>query len=423
MKTLNVSADRRFIRTTYRSNRFVLAEIQAPAAPIGRPRPPVNLSFVIDRSGSMGGAKIEIAKEAVRDAIGRLRDDDRFSVVVYDDRIDVVVASTRATPAARREAVDRIAGIEARGSTDLGEGWLRGCQQVAEYQAAEGVNRCLLLTDGLANVGIMDPEVLRQHAAELRLRGVSTSTFGVGEDFSESLLQAMADAGGGHFYYIANAAAIRDTMTSEVGETLEVVARDVALEVTAPEGVRVESLSGFATTERGGRSSVALGDLVSNQVVQLVLRINFPFGEAGREIGALFAMTDRGAVMGGASESPRRLAWEYADNATNDGQERDVAVDRVVAAVFAARARQEAVALNRLGDYRAARQAVSSTARRIRAYAGRDPMLRSTLAKLEEELPAYAAMMPERSRKQIHFASHNVARMRQMDGTATRRES
>lgn len=423
MKTLNVRADRRYIRATYRSNRFVLAEIQAPEARTDRRRPPVNLSFIIDRSGSMGGSKIDLAKQAVREAIGRLHDDDRFSAVVYDDAIDVVVPSTPASAHARREAIDRIAMIDARGSTNLGEGWLRGCQQVAEYQLAEGVNRSLLLTDGLANVGITDADQLRQHAAELRARGVSTSTFGVGEDFSEGLLQAMADAGGGHFYYIATPAAIRDTITSEVGETLEVVARDVALEITAPEGVRVESLSGFATSERGARTSIGLGDLVSNQVLQVVLRINFPFGEIGRETGALFTLSDRDGTLGVPGGALQRLSWEYADHATNDRQSRDVEVDRAVAAVFAARARQEAVALNRLGDYEAARHVVEATTRRIRKYAGRDRVLRATLATLEEEVPQYGALMREADRKEIHFASHNMARMRQTDGTATRRDS
>jgi len=87
------------------------------------------------------------------------------------------------------------------GSTNLAEGWLRGAEQVASHLAAEGVNRVLLLTDGLANVGITDPAQLAAHAAQLRKRGVATSTIGVGEDFDESLLQALADAGGGHFYF------------------------------------------------------------------------------------------------------------------------------------------------------------------------------------------------------------------------------
>jgi hypothetical protein len=103
---------------------------------------------------------------------------------------------------------------------------------VASHLVEQGVNRCLLLTDGLANVGITDPAQLAHHAAELRARGVSTSTFGVGNDFDERLLQELADAGGGHFYYIADAPQIRDAITSEVGETLEVVARDVTLEIT-----------------------------------------------------------------------------------------------------------------------------------------------------------------------------------------------
>ena len=97
----------------------------------------------------------------------------------------------------------------------------------------------------------------------------------------------MADAGGGHFYYIADAAGIRDYVTSEVGETLEIVARDVTLQVSAPDGIQVESLSPFPTQAFGGRTVVTLGDLVAEQRLQVVLRLNFPYGEIGRDTGAL----------------------------------------------------------------------------------------------------------------------------------------
>jgi Ca-activated chloride channel family protein len=80
----------------------------------------------------------------------------------------------------------RLRAVEARGSTNLAEGWLRGCEQVAAHLVAEGVNRCLLLTDGLANVGITAPDELTRHARELKARGVSTSTFGVGNDSTRS---------------------------------------------------------------------------------------------------------------------------------------------------------------------------------------------------------------------------------------------
>ena len=151
---------------------------------------------------------------------------------------------------------------------------------MAGHLAELGVNRCLLLTDGLANVGITDPDELGHHAAELRARGVSTSTFGVGNDFDERLLQALADAGGGHFYYIADAPQIRDAITSEVGETLEVVARDVQLEITARDEIRIEPISPYPATARANRTSVALGDLGSEQVVEVVLRLSFPYGDA-----------------------------------------------------------------------------------------------------------------------------------------------
>ena len=104
----------------------------------------------------------------------------------------------------------------------------------------------------------------------------------------------------------------------------------------------------------------------------------------------------------------------------NDLQERDRDVDRAVARIFAARARQEAIGRNRAGDYRGAREALTGVSRRIRDYAGRDQVLREIVTELDREADLMAAPMAELSRKQAFFASANVARMRTFDGKATR---
>ena len=413
--TFRVRTDRKLVRPTSKSHRFVLAEIAAPPSRREHGRPPVNLAFVLDRSGSMSGDKIRLAKQAVEASIARLHDDDRFAIVVYDEQIDVVVGSTRATADARRLAVDRLKEIDARGSTNLGEGWLRGCEQVAAQLSAEGVNRCLLLTDGLANQGITDRGELAVHARELRERGVSTTTFGVGNDFDEVLLQALAAAGGGHFYYIAGAATIEDLITSEVGETLEVVARDVIVQVTAPTGIGVESLSPYSSRERGGRTEIVIGDLTAEERVSVVLRLSFPYGQLGYSTGALVGLADRNDVF---KEGSVKLAWEYASDQSNDAQERDRDVDRAVARVFAARARQEAVNLNRAGDYRSAKRAVEATAKRIRRYAGHDPELRAVVTGLESEVDRFEAPMAPAALKVAYAGASYALRSRDFDGKA-----
>jgi Ca-activated chloride channel family protein len=408
---IQARTDRRYIRPHDRSHRFVLVELTAPPATEARRRPPVNLAFVIDRSGSMAGQKLELAKQAVIDGVGRLDDQDRFTVVAYDDEVRVVVEATRADGAARRAAIDAIRAIDSGGSTNLSGGWLAGCEQVAARLHAEAVNRVLLLTDGLANKGITDPGELTVHARELRARGITTTTFGLGRDFDETLLQSMADAGGGHFYFIAEAAQIRDHIASEVGETLEVVAREVALEVTAAEGIRVEAISPHQVSAAAQRAQVLIGDLVADQAVEVVLRLTFPYGELGRDARVLI----------GLDGHDERLTWTYADDRTNDGQARDVAVDRAVARQFAARARQEAVLRNRAGDFVHARWALDATAKRIRRYANRDQELRDLVHALERESEDYAAPVAPLMLKEMHFASANVARSRDAMGRSIKR--
>lgn len=414
---LQVATDRRFVRSRWHSQRFVVARVEAPVVASDGSRPPVNLAFVLDRSGSMSGQKLEVAARAVEEGIARLQPTDRFAIVWFDDEVTVLVPTTPATGDACRRAVDQLRLVRAGGSTNLSGGWLAGCEQVAGALLDPGVNRVLLLTDGQANRGITDPGELAHHAAQLRLRGVSTTTFGVGDDFQEALLQGMAQAGGGHFRDIADAASIGDHLSSEIGESLEVVARDVELRLTLPDGIRVESLGAFPATQAAGGTVVALGDLVSGQSLEVPLRLSFPVGKPGETHAAVIALSDRDGVLGG---SFGRLSWEHADDAANDAQPRDRAVDRVIARVFAARARQEAVRLNRMGEFDAARATLEATARRIRGYAGRDVELRRIADELLAEAGMFVGALPERYRKERFAASHYALQSRTAQGAAIR---
>ena len=417
--TLSAKTDRRFVRARGDSTRYVLVTLTAPTRERATDRPALNVAFILDRSGSMGGQKIALAREAVVRAIGGLGERDRFSVVAYDDRIDVVVESTNASAEAKRNAVERLRAIDARGSTNLAEGWLRGAEQVALHQADGAVNRCLLLTDGLANVGLTDADALQAHAAELRARGIGTTTFGVGADFDERLLQSLADAGGGHFYFIERAVQIPDFITSELGELLEVVARDVAVDVQLAPDFRLDTLSPLAVERRNGGCRLAIGDLVSGQEVEIAVSLRFPAGEVGRTVSAFFTVGDGDGMF--AAEGGCSVSWEYATDAIVDSQPRDCEVDRAVARLYAAQAEQEALQLNAIGEFTQAQRRLASVAERIRGYAGDDSELVALATGLDAQQLAYSEPMPAMDRKQRFAASHNMARSRDLQGRAHRR--
>lgn len=283
------------------------------------------------------------------------------------------------------------------------------------------MSRCLLLTDGLANHGITDRDELARHAHELRVRGVVTSTIGVGADFDERLLRDMAHEGGGTFYFAEGASQIPGMLTSELGEAAEVTVRDASVTVEVPRGARVEVLNRFRSeTNPATRAvTVQLGDLVSDQEITVVLSVTFPKGEAGEQLSVRVAASEREHVRG----AERDLRWTFAGHADNDAQPRERAVDRAVATVFAARARAEATEANRHHDFATARRVLERTATRIRSYAAGDTEITEVARSLELSVPEYGeAEMSPATLKANFFVQENALKSRMQSGRVGRRQ-
>jgi Ca-activated chloride channel family protein len=325
--------------------------------------------------------------------------------------VDVVFEACEATSKAKRAALAALSNIEARGNTNLGLGWLTGATQIAGLTK---LSRLMLLTDGLANEGICDIAELEKHAAELRKRNISTSTFGVGDRFNEELLQRIATAGGGNFYYIANAAQISDYMMSELGEALEIVATGVTLSITHDADLEVESLSVLASEHTAQGTRLFLGSLVADQELDIILRLKIEGGDHDRMYQVVCASTDGALSLDGS------LLLRVVPAAQAEAETPDADVVRAVAALDIARAHQEAVALNRAGRYGDAQSVMSSTVAYYGSYARTDAALRSTLEGATLASADYGASMSEADLKNNYWNASNTARGRTFTGQARR---
>ena len=406
---ITLRADRSLIRADARTCRHLCVELRAPEAPPRKGRLPVSLAFVIDRSGSMEGAKVSYARKAVQQGIRSLREGDRFAVAAYDEHIELPVPSTLATPEARDAAIAAVERIHSRGSTDLHGGWQKGCEQVAEHLQKETVGRCLLLTDGLANAGLTDFDEIVHQVAGWRDRRVVTSTFGVGADFDEELLRRMSDAGGGNFQFIESAVQIADYVATEVGEALATTVREGVLVVDAGPGAVVESLNDFPCRQQDALWRVAIGSLASGQLLEPVLRITFPEGKAGSSRDVTIRVEDQDHALGDARAT---ATFTWATEKENDKQPRDVSVDRLAASLDAARAERDALERNRRGDFAGAREVIDACRVRIRKYAGGDPEIAAIAYDLERKASRYDRPMDSIASKTLHSNSSGTLRGR-----------
>jgi len=240
-----------------------------------RDRIPLNLALVIDRSGSMAAErKLDYVKNSAKFIVQNMSDDDIVSLVTYESNVDVVVPAQPAR--SRRKIISLIDNISSGGSTNLSGGMLEGYSQVRKYLKTGQVNRVLLLSDGLANEGVTQPDKLMEICYEKSKDGLSISTFGVGADFDEDLLQGLADLGTGNYYYIHSPEEIPTIFASEMSGLLAVAAQNVKVRLKTAQGVTVDDVIGYLSSTKDQQTEVAVGDIFSNDHYSITFKLDLP---------------------------------------------------------------------------------------------------------------------------------------------------
>ncbi len=259
-------------------------------------RTPTDFVVVLDRSGSMQGAKIEHARAAVRELISQLSPNDRFALVTYSSSSAVAIPLTSATGDAKSRWRGVIAGIGPGGGTNMSSG-LESAVMLTAGPREGRAGRVILISDGLANEGDPSVEGLARRARMAARGEAVVTTVGVGADFNEFLMSAVADAGTGNYYYVDDVERLAAVFDGELGASRETVASALAVTIDTAPGVRVVDAAGYPLERVGGKTVFRPGSLFSGQERRIWLTLAVANDQPGdRPLGRFAASYNDGGV-------------------------------------------------------------------------------------------------------------------------------
>lgn len=371
---------------------FVQVDLQGKASET-KTRLPLNVGLVIDRSGSMAGRKLAHAKAAARRLVSSMRDGDRITIVTYGSDVSVLVPSRVLNDGSRREVLGAIERIVDRGGTFLSGGLEQATRSIAATLEKQQVSRVILISDGQANEGITHKAGLSRLAQKAAKRGIAVTTMGVGLDFNEDVMTAIAEHGNGHYYYIKDAASLAGIFTRELSKLVATVARRPTLTITLDPNVELLALYGYEYQKRGRVVEIRLPEVFAKQRRRVTLKLR--------------------VAAGGATKRPlARVELAYEDvqdgrgrtlvNAIEVAATRDEAlVQRSLAAAVLARGQQVELAKTAhtaLNDYRKGNVAAAQAMLRSRLSGAmrankrlRSRRLERTIRKMRRVLDSTAA--------------------------------
>ena len=257
----------------------LMLDLTAPANPAHATRPGQCVQVVLDRSGSMEGQPLESAKGSLLKLIDRLAPQDSFGLVAFDDQALVIVPTRTMAdhhmPSLRKALRD----LRTGGSTDISAGYLMGLRELNRVQASGG-STLLLISDGHANAGEKDPKFFTDVSSKSATEKVTTSTIGLGTGYDETILEALAQGGGGAHRFAGTIDEAVGAIAAEVDDLLDKSIVNAVLRVT-PTAVlagapKIEVLQRLPYWIDGETYVVQLGDLYSGENRRFVIDIPVP---------------------------------------------------------------------------------------------------------------------------------------------------
>lgn len=228
---------------------------------------PLNISVVLDRSGSMEGDKLNYTKEALKYVVNNLDSRDVISIVLYDTDVEVFLEPQHLED--KNALLARIDKIVTAGSTNLEGGIRKGYQLVKSAKKLMGnemINRVLLLSDGLANVGLTAPDALSNITKSFFEEDhISISTFGVGNDYNENLMAKIALQGGGLYYFIYSPEKLPAIFNEELKGMSKVVAKNTILKIKFPDQLTYERTFAFNSNVKANVLEISFNDLFAEE--------------------------------------------------------------------------------------------------------------------------------------------------------------
>ena len=274
---LKAVADMNVIALGTRQCVSVMLDITAPPAPAPQARPAQSVQIVLDRSGSMGGPRLEAAQHAISALVTRLHPDDCFGMVVFDEHANVAVPNLPMREHNLVELLGAVRSVRPGGSTDISAGYTLGISE-SRRRLPDGGGTILLLSDGHANAGNRDAATFEALASECSSRRVTTSTLGIGHGYNEELLDALATGGRGNHVYAEQDDSAIGLLQQQVDGLLGVCAMNAHVRLRSltgePAASFVRLLQRVPAWVEGDELVISLGDLYGEEQRRYLLDID-----------------------------------------------------------------------------------------------------------------------------------------------------
>ncbi|CAB1058085.1 hypothetical protein D1BOALGB6SA_2841 [Olavius sp. associated proteobacterium Delta 1] len=236
----------------------------------------VDLVIVLDRSGSMKGRKMNDARQAVFKLLSSLGAKDRFALVTYSDGVQIASGLLNVTRKNQQVMESAVSRVRVGGGTNLGAGLQAGINLLRFSDRNTNAAKVILISDGLANKGITDVQALSNIAAVAVEKEFAVSTVGVGDEFNEYLMTAIADQGTGNYYYLENPAAFAEVFQKEFHDTRSSIVNNLKIQIPLKDGIRLADAAGYPITHKNGHAVFHPGSLHSGQTRKLYLTLRVP---------------------------------------------------------------------------------------------------------------------------------------------------